>query len=255
VRILMIGDIVGRPGRRAVAHLLPGLRRDLKLDFVVANGENAAAGFGITGDTAQEILDAGVDVITSGDHIWDQKEIVEYLDSGMPLLRPHNYPPGAPGKGYLRVGRVAVINLLGRVFMQPVDDPFRTADALVAQAQADGAKVIVVDFHAEATSEKQGLGWYLDGRVSAVAGTHTHVPTADPRVLPRGTGFVTDLGFAGATNSIIGNDVTVAIERLTTLTPRRLTQPSGPATLNAVLFDVAHGGKATAVHRVDRFLE
>ena len=248
----MIGDVIGKPGRRALATLLPDLRHELHLDVVVANGENAAGGFGLTLETAQEMLRAGVDVITSGNHVWDQKEIIPYLDEGIPVLRPHNYPPGTPGRGYLVVGKVAVVNLQGRVFMAPIDCPFRTADRVVEEVRQQGAKAIVVDFHAEATSEKQGLGWYLDGRVSAVVGTHTHVPTADPRVLPNGTGYITDVGLVGPVNSVIGNDIQAALERMLTLTPRRLTVPGGPVAFNAVLIEVDDDGRATRVQRVDR---
>lgn len=255
MRILMIGDIIGKPGRRALEVLLPGLRRELGLDFVIANGENSAGGFGITYETAREILDAGVDVVTTGNHIWDQKEIVEHLDTSLPVLRPHNYPAGVPGHGVIVVGRVGVLNLQGRVFMTPLDDPFRCADRAVDELRAQGAQIIMVDFHAEATSEKQGMGWYLDGRVSGVAGTHTHVPTADPKVLPRGTGFVTDLGLVGPRNSVIGNDITAALERLTLGIPKRLTVPGGPVNFNSVLFDIADDGRATNVQRIDRIME
>ena len=181
----MIGDVVGKPGRRALEELLPELRRDLGIDLVTVNGENAAGGLGITPDTAEELLACGADVITSGNHIWDKKEIVPHLDSSMPILRPLNYPPAAPGRGYLQLGDVLVVSLLGRVFVGTCDCPFRTMDQLLGD-RSGVPKVIIVDMHAEATSEKEAMGWYLDGRVSVVAGTHTHVPTADTRVPPQG---------------------------------------------------------------------
>ena len=175
----MIGDIIGRPGRRAVRRLVPDLRDEFSIDLVIANAENTAGGFGLTLETADELLESGIDVLTSGNHIWDQKEIIPHMDEGLPLLRPANYP-ASPGRGYLIKDEVMVVNLMGRVFMAPIDCPFRTADALLKEAQQSNIpKVIIVDFHAEATSEKQGLGWYLDGRVSAVLGTHTHVGTVD----------------------------------------------------------------------------
>ena len=197
MRVLMIGDVVGRPGRRAVSALLPELRRELHLDLVVANGENAAGGHGITLDTANELLAGGVDIITSGNHIWDQREIIPHLDSTLPLLRPLNYPPGTPGRGYVRVGDVLIVNLMGRVFIGNFDCPFRAMDQLLEELSGS-SKVIVVDLHAEATSEKVAMGWYLDGRVSAVVGTHTHVATADTRLLPKGTALRQRPGDGGA---------------------------------------------------------
>ena len=191
----MIGDIVGKPGRRVVSALVPGLRRELALDIVVANGENMAAGRGITPKTAKEVLAGGVDVITSGNHIWAQSEMIPYLESDAPILRPANYPDGVPGRGMLHFGGLTVINLMGRVFMYEIDDPFRVADRLLASVEA-GAPVLV-DMHAEASSEKGAMAWYLDGRVSAVVGTHTHVPTADARILPKGTAFAGDAGMCG----------------------------------------------------------
>lgn len=254
VRILFVGDIVGRPGRRAVRSLLPGLRRELDIHLVVANGENAAAGYGITEDTAQEILDSGADVITSGGHIWDKSEAIPYLDQEDRLLRPLNYPPGVPGKGFHTVGKVTVVNLMGRVFMGDLDCPFRAMDALLAKVPAHS--LLVVDFHAEATSEKQAMGWYLDGRVSAVVGTHTHVATADHRILPKGTAYVTDLGMVGPMNSVIGNEPEDVLARFLYQTPHRLGIPSGPTRFNSVLVELdAASGRATAIQRVDRIVE
>ena len=184
----MIGDVIGKPGRVALERLLPDLRQELDLDMVIANGENSAGGFGITPQTVQELLCAGVDFLTTGNHIWDKKEIIPQLDEGLPVIRPANYPPSAPGQGYMVMGDVMVMNLMGRVFLANLDCPFRTADAILEEVgmMASPPRIVLVDMHAEATSEKQAMGWYLDGRVSAVVGTHTHVPTADPRVLPKG---------------------------------------------------------------------
>ena len=256
MRVLMIGDVVGKPGRSAVSSLLPDLRRELRLDMVIANGENAAGGLGITPGTADELLSGGVDIITSGNHIWDNKEIIPHLDSAIPILRPLNYPPGTPGRGHTRTGDLMVVNLLGRVFVGTCDCPFRAMDQLLAE-QTELPKVILVDMHAEATSEKESMGWYLDGRVSAVAGTHTHVPTADTRILPEGTAYVSDLGMVGASNSVIGVETEDALARFLTQTPRRLrVATEGPVRFNSVLFEFDEAtGKATHIERIDRELD
>ncbi|MCH8987208.1 MAG: TIGR00282 family metallophosphoesterase [Chloroflexi bacterium] len=256
MRILMIGDVIGKPGREAVRAVLPGLKREKSIDFVICNGENTAGGFGITADTASELLESGVDVLTSGNHIWDKKEIIPFLDEGLPLIRPANYPD-APGRGYLHHGGVTVVNLMGRVFMTSLDCPFRTADALLKQWQEEGeSKVIIVDFHAEATSEKQALGWYLDGRVSGVLGTHTHVGTVDARILPKGTAYLTDVGMTGPLDSVIGSDKDAVLERFLTSLPHRLPVATGPCVLNAVLVDVdEETGKALSIERVDRTVD
>ena len=253
MRILMIGDIIGRPGRQALKAILPGLRQELAIDFVIANGENTAGGFGITADTAYELLDNGVDLLTSGNHIWDQKEIIPYMDEGLPLIRPANYP-NAPGRGYLIYEGIMVLNLMGRVFMPALDCPFRTADAILDEvAESENPKVIIVDFHAEATSEKQGLGWYLDGRVSAVLGTHTHVGTVDAKILPKGTAYLSDVGMTGPVNSVIGSNVGDVLERFLTGLPQRLNVATGPSVLNSVLMDIdPETGKATSIQRIDR---
>ncbi len=253
MRILMIGDIVGKPGRRAVQALVPDLRKENGIDVVIANAENTAGGFGLTPDTAYELLDSGVDIFTSGNHIWDQREIIPYMDEGLPLVRPANYP-NAPGRGVLHHGEIMVINLMGRVFLPALDCPFRTADQLLDDVEASSRPpVIIVDFHAEATSEKQALGWYLDGRVSAVVGTHTHVGTVDTRVLPKGTAYVSDVGMTGPTNSVIGSDTSAVLERFLTGLPQRLSVASGPVTMNSVLLEVdSQTGRALGIERLDR---
>ncbi len=251
MRILFIGDIIGKPGRRAVQALVPGLRREHRIDMVVANGENAAGGFGITQDTAEELFEGGVDVITTGGHVWDKREAESYLDEEARLLRPLNYPPGVPGQGSYHKGRVTVVNLMGRVFIGTLDCPFRAMDALLAGLSEPS--VIVVDFHAEATSEKEALGWYLDGRVSAVVGTHTHVATADQRILPKGTAYVTDLGMVGPINSVIGNNPEDVLARFLYQTPRRLSVADGPVRFNSVLVEVDDETHlARNIQRVDR---
>ncbi|MBI5288566.1 MAG: TIGR00282 family metallophosphoesterase [Chloroflexi bacterium] len=253
MKVLCIGDIVGKPGRKAVAGILPTLKRELAIDIVIANGENAAAGRGITLKTAQEIFSAGVDVITSGNHIWDEKEIIPHLDTDILILRPANYPPGVPGRGICSFGGVTVINLMGRTFMYEIDDPFRCADRLLDSVPA--GTPVIVDMHGEATSEKIAMGWYLDGRVSAVVGTHTHVPTADQRLLPKGTAFVCDLGMCGPRDGIIGVEPEPVLRKFLTGMPARfkVSERSGPAVFNAVLVDIEETtGQARAIERVDR---
>jgi len=252
----MVGDIVGRPGRRGVKAVLPQLRGELGVDLVIANGENAAAGRGLTEGTARELLDAGVDVITSGNHIWDQKEAYGLLDGRAPVLRPLNYPKDVPGRGLLQHGTVTIVNLQGRTFMPDLDCPFRAVDAAIAGLPKDS--VIVVDMHGEATSEKVAMGWYLDGRVSAVLGTHTHVPTADAHVLPAGTAFVTDVGMVGPSESVIGNEIEAVINRFLTQLPSRMpVAESSPAVqFNSVLVEVDQAtGRARTIVRVDRELK
>jgi metallophosphoesterase (TIGR00282 family) len=254
--ILAIGDIIGRPGRQAVQELVPALRREYRLDLVIANGENTAGGFGLTPETATELLDAGVDVLTSGNHIWAQKEIIPYLNGELPIIRPLNYPPGVPGRGYLVNGQVMVVNLIGRTFMGDFDCPFRAMDQLLADLSPTPT-VIIVDFHAEATSEKVAMGRYLDGRVSAVLGTHTHVGTVDSQILPRGTAYVTDIGMTGPTDSVIGDDTESVIQRFLTQMPHRLSVGKGNKTmLNAIIVEVAEdSGRATSIERIHREVE
>ena len=256
MRILFIGDIFGRPGREIVRRALPALIERESLDFVIANVENAAAGFGITGDIADAILSYGVDAMTTGNHVWDKKEVLDYIPRQPKLLRPANFPAGVPGRGsYLgrtRTGEpIGVINVMGRIFMQPLDDPFAIVleqiDALRAKA-----RVIIVDFHAEATSEKVAMAWHLDGRVTGVFGTHTHVQTADERILPKGTAAITDAGMTGPHDSIIGVVTDAALGRFLTSMPAKFEPAGGPARLNAIIVtaDLATG-RATAVERLN----
>ena len=253
MRILMIGDVVGRPGRRAVHEFVPALRSELGLDLVTANGENSAAGFGITQSTAQELLDSGVDVITTGNHVWDQKEAIPILDGDTPVLRPLNYPAAAPGRGAVLSNGVLVVSAQGRTFMPvQIDDPFQAMTSLIEDLP-EKPTAIVVDFHAEATSEKAALAWHMDGKVSAVVGTHTHVATADQRVFPNGTAFVSDLGMCGVRDSIIGDEVGPVLRRFLTGIPVRLTVGDGIAQFNSVLIDTDdQTGLATDIARVDR---
>src|ERR1035437_1950890 len=252
MQILSIGDVIGKPGRQAVQKLLPGLRKQYQLDLVIANGENAAGGLGLTLSTAKELLDAGVDILTSGNHIWDQKEIIPYLDGNLPILRPVNYPPGTPGRGMLALENVAVVNLIGRTFIGNFDCPFRAMDQLPAGIKKNYS-VIIVDFHAEATSEKVAMGRYLDGRVSAVVGTHTHVGTVDARVFPKGTAHITDIGMTGPLESIIGDDIQTVLNRFLTSMPHRLSPGTGRVILNSVLLNIDDkSGQALSIERVDR---
>jgi hypothetical protein len=257
IRLLFIADVVGSPGREAVRALLPGLRARYGLDLVICNAENAAAGFGLTRETAKELLSAGVDVLTGGNHLWDKRESLDYLAKEERLVRPANLPPGAPGEGW-RVFRgldgtsIGVVDLLGRVFMKEADDPFRAADQAVAALKAQGARVIFVDFHAETTAEKVAMGWHLDGRVSAVIGTHTHVATADARLLPGGTAFQCDAGMTGGFESVIGMDRHAALRRFLTALPERLTPATGDPRLDAVLIEVDPAtGRALAIRSLE----
>ena len=250
MRILFIGDIVGRSGRTSVVDRLPQLIRNWKLDLVVANGENAAGGFGITEAIYGELMEAGVDAVTLGNHAWDQKEALVFIERAPRLVRPVNYPPGTPGRGAAMIeakngGRALVINAMARIFMDPLDDPFAALDReLNACALGKGADVIVVDFHGEATSEKQTMGFFCDGRASLVVGTHTHVPTADHRVLPGGTAFVSDVGMTGDFDSVIGMVKDEPLQRFLRRVPTARFEPAtGPATLCglAVETDAATG--------------
>lgn len=253
MRILMVGDIIGKPGRLAVKKLVPELRRELSLDLVIANGENSAGGIGLTSDTAEEIIASEVDMITSGNHIWAHREMAAAIDGCQRILRPLNYPEGVPGKGYAVVKNVLVVNLMGRTFMNSLDCPFRAVDRLFETLGDSRPAVAVVDFHAEATSEKIALGWYLNGRVSSVTGTHTHVGTIDARVLPKGTAFVTDIGMVGPVESVIGDDVDSVIDRFLMQMPHRISVGKGRIAFNSVMIEVDElTGKASSITRIDR---
>src|SRR6476620_11360743 len=239
MRILFVGDIFGKPGREIARRAIPALVARDGIDFVIANVENSASGFGVTGDIADAILGYGVDVMTTGNHVWDKKEVLEYIPRQAKLLRPGNFPPGTPGRGsYIgrtRTGEpVGVLNLMGRIFMSPLDDPFALALKEIEQMRAK-ARVIFVDFHAEATSEKKAMGWHLDGRVTAVAGTHTHVQTADERVLPKGTAYITDVGMTGPHDSVIGVERSAILARFLTALPQRFETATENPRLNAVI--------------------
>ncbi|MBI3332674.1 MAG: TIGR00282 family metallophosphoesterase [Candidatus Omnitrophica bacterium] len=261
MKILLIGDVVGAPGRDAVKALVPILKARHRIDFVIVNCENIAAGAGVTPKTAEELLSAGADMLTSGQHIWRYREIIPFLGQEPRLLRPANYPPAAPGFGaYVYNSRhgapVGVLNLLGRVFMEPVDDPFRAADRWVEELRKK-TPVILVDMHAEATSEKVAMGWYLDGRVSAVVGTHTHIQTADERILPKGTAYLTDLGMTGPYDSVIGREVEPVLGRFLTGLPSRYDVAKGNVLLCGALVELdPNTGKALKIERVrERFGE
>jgi metallophosphoesterase (TIGR00282 family) len=255
VRILFIGDIVGRPGRDLVRDGLAALVEYHSIDLVIANAENAAAGFGITREIGDQLLEWGVDVMTSGNHIWDKKEALNYIGAEPRLLRPANYPAGAPGNGsYLartRDGRsVGVINVMGRVFMLNIDDPFAVVLREI-EALKERTRIVFVDFHAEATSEKIAMGWHLDGKVTAVIGTHTHVQTADERILPKGTAFLTDVGMTGPHDSIIGVEIEAALGKFLTALPARFETATGNPRLHAVIIDAdEQTGRAVEIERL-----
>jgi len=256
LKILFIGDVNGKPGRQCVeAYLAECRRKHINYDFVIANVENAAGGFGLTKEISQKLSLSGVDCQTTGNHIWDKKEIFSYFESEHRLLRPANYPAGAPGFGYniyetKSADRIAVINLQGRIFMWNIDCPFQTVDRILSEI-GDGVKIIFVDFHAEATSEKQAMGWYLNGRVSAVIGTHTHVQTADERILPAGTAYLTDIGMTGPYESVIGIEIQDALYRITRGMPNRFTVAQNDVRLAAAVIDIDPGtGKAQSIQRI-----
>jgi len=254
MNILMVGDVFGEPGRAALAKHLPRLRHEHAIDFCVVNIENAASGFGVTPQMARQALEQGADVLTSGNHIWDRKEIVEYITKENLLLRPANFPAGTPGVGYVTIKtgphKVAVLNLMGRVFMTPIDCPFRKADEVVPELRKE-TPIVLVDMHAEATSESVAMGWHLDGRVSAVVGTHRHVQTADERVLPGGTAYITDLGMTGPTDGVIGVDRELILQRFLNQMPVRFEPAKGPAALHGVVIVVdPETGRASDIRRL-----
>jgi 2',3'-cyclic-nucleotide 2'-phosphodiesterase len=254
MRILFIGDIVGSPGRQIVSDRLADVVSQRQIDLVIANAENAASGFGITPRLADELLGMGIDVLTGGNHSWDRKEIFDYMPHQPRLLRPGNFPEGTPGFGAF-IGaakndvKYAVLNLQGRVFLAPIDDPFRKADAELAKLPAD-VDVILVDLHAETTSEKIAMGWYLDGRVTAVVGTHTHVTTADEHVLPQGTAYITDVGMTGPHGGVIGMDRAAIIKRFLDGLPARFEVASGDVQMNCALIETDDGGERNAAGRL-----
>ena len=256
LNLLFIADVVGSPGREVVKRLLPDLRRRLDLALVVCNAENSAAGFGCTRDSAADLFKAGADVLTGGNHIWDRREAIAYLAEEPRLVRPANLPPGTPGQGWSIFTAedgtaVGVVNLLGRVFMKEADCPFRTFDALFPQLR-ERCRIIVVDFHAETTAEKIAFGWHVDGRASAVFGTHTHVATADARVLPKGTAVICDAGMTGGFDSVIGMDKQAALRRFLTLMPERLSPAEGDPRLNAVLVSLdPASGRSAGIRRIE----
>jgi metallophosphoesterase (TIGR00282 family) len=255
LRLLFLGDIIGEPGRKAVIERVPGLKQERGVDFVIVNGENAAAGRGITGRITIDLLRAGVAVITTGDHIWDQKEVVSYIQTEPRLLRPINYPPGTPGRGSIVLetakGKIGVINVQGRTFMQPnLENPFRMAEEEVRRLRAE-THVIFVDVHAETTSEKIALGRFLDGQVSAVAGTHTHVQTADEQIFPGGTAFICDAGMCGPTESVLGREIQPIIQRFINCMPVNFPVAKGQVSLHGILVDIDPiTGKASAIRRI-----
>ncbi|MBI4842927.1 MAG: TIGR00282 family metallophosphoesterase [Nitrospirae bacterium] len=255
MKILFIGDIVGKPGRTALKKGLPGLKEKFDVSLVVANAENAAGGFGITESVGEEIFALGVDVLTSGNHIWDKKEAIEYIAKENRLLRPANYPPEVPGHGSIIIKtrhgeKAAVLNISGRVFMSQMDSPFTISKKEISSLKEE-TKIIIVDFHAEATSEKQALGYYLDGEVSAVIGTHTHVQTADEQILAGGTAYISDVGMTGPTDSIIGVKKELVINRFLTNIPARFETAGGETVMSCSLIDIdSSTGKAKSIERI-----
>jgi len=258
MKILLVGDIMGEPGRKILRHLLPEIKAEYQPDLTVMNAENAAGGFGLTPNVAEELYSLGADVLTSGNHIWDKKQIIESLEKDKRLLRPANYPEGVPGKGFgfyePKVGssKIGILNLEGRVYMHNLRDPFRLGRKLLEQMRQE-TTVILVDFHAEVTSEKRALGWYLDGLATAVIGTHTHVQTADEEILPQGTAYLTDVGMTGGRDSVIGVNKKDAINRFLFQTPARFTPAPGQPWLNAVLIEAdPETGKAISIIRIQK---
>jgi 2',3'-cyclic-nucleotide 2'-phosphodiesterase len=255
VRILFVGDIFGQPGKHAASRFVPEFIRERKIDLCVANGENAAGGFGLTGNIADKLFSYGIDVITSGNHIFDRQELHEVLARSTSILRPANYPPGVPGRGYTLIKarngmKVAVVNLQGRIFMQPIDSPFAIADQILERIGQE-TRLIFVDMHAEATSEKLALAHWLDGRVSAVVGTHTHVMTADERILPRGTAFITDVGMTGPHESIIGVRIEQSLQKIVKQMPVRFSPAERGVKFSAVIVELNDStGKALAIERI-----
>jgi hypothetical protein len=257
LNILYVSDIIGKPGRKVLRKLIESIREEHNIHFCIVNGENAAGGFGLVEKVVRQLFDLGIQVITSGNHIWDKKQFVPKLDQYESILRPANYPPGCPGKGYgvfeTGIGvAVGVVNLQGRVFMFPIDCPFRVGEKIVEEMRQN-TNIIIVDFHAEATSEKIALGWFLDGKVSAVIGSHTHVQTADERVLPKGTAYITDAGMTGGFDSVIGSNKKPVLKKFLMQTPQRFEPSKKDLRFNGVIVSIEPStGKATNIVRVQR---
>ncbi len=254
MKVLMIGDVVAKPGRLAVLERIQDLREQHHIDLAIMNAENLAGGFSVTPGLCEELFSSGIDVMTSGNHIFDKKEAIEYIRKQPRLIRPANYPPNTPGKGYwvgeVNGTQVAVLNVMGRVFMPPSDDPFRAVDTVLELLSAQ-TTVRLVDVHAEATSEKVAMGWHLDGRVSAVVGTHTHVQTADERILPGGTAYLTDLGMTGSYAGVIGMNKADVLARFTSVTARRAEHSSGQVRICGAVIEIDESGKASRIERVN----
>ncbi|WP_422448741.1 TIGR00282 family metallophosphoesterase [Thermoanaerobacterium sp. DL9XJH110] len=255
MKLLMIGDIVGRPGRNIIREKLPSLRKEHEIDFVIANGENAAGGNGITKKIAEELFISGIDFFTMGNHVWDNKDVFNFIEEETRMVRPANYPEGTPGRGCQLVSlerlSIGILNLSGRIFMNSLDCPFRCADIQIEKLKKH-TNIIIVDFHAEATSEKIAMGWYLDGRVSLMAGTHTHVQTADERILPNGTAYITDVGMTGPSDSILGIDKDKVIQKFLTQLPVRFEVARGPVQFNGIVVDIDESsGKAVSIKRIN----
>jgi len=254
MRVMLTGDVVGRPGRQAFRQYTPQLRQEKNIDVVIVNGENCAAGKGFTRRALDELYSGGADVVTSGNHVWDKKEVLEFIDQEPFLIRPANYPEGAPGKGYciypFKAKNIGVMNLAGRTFMPALDCPFQKVEDLLREMQAE-CDVIFLDFHAETTSEKEAMGWYLDGRVNGVVGTHTHVQTADARLLPQGTAYITDLGMTGPYNAVLGVETQAILYKFTTGRPVRFEVADGPCVYSAVIVDIDDAtNRTTGIERI-----
>ena len=260
MKVLFLGDVFGKPGREVLKAKLPVMVEENNIDFVIANGENAAGGIGITPDICKTLLNMGVDIVTSGNHIYKKNEILDYIERQPRLLKPANYPPATPGSGYhimsdKKNNRIAVINVCGRVFIDYFDCPFRTIDKIINNIREE-TPVIIVDFHAEVTSEKVAMGWYLDGRVSAVVGTHTHIQTADERILPGGTAYITDVGMVGPRDSVIGVRKENIIKRFLTMMPQKFTVSDDNYLVNAVVIDINEkSGRANNITRLNMVIE
>ena len=255
MKILVMGDVIGKPGREAVKETLPRLRDEYGITLAIANGENAAGGIGLTPGTAQELFDSGIDVITTGNHVWAHHEVIPYLDSAAAVIRPLNYPPMTPGRGYWIKDNIMVVNIIGRTFVGDFDCPFRAMDKLLGELDRKPA-VIIVDFHAEATSEKVAMGRYLDGRVSAVLGTHTHIGTIDACIVPKGTAYVTEIGMVGPINSVIGVEVSAVIDRFLTQIPKRFSVAKGQVSFDAIVVEATdNSGKAIDIKRVRQVVD